>query len=168
MTSRRTPRRTAVAMLLIIGGCSGPAVKSDPLEVYQTPPKRTAREMDYWNNRTDLFKNPSVQPAQALTPPTLQRFQLKNKLSVLLIPDHRLPLVDVQLLIRTGAIDERPLPAGLAEFTAQMLRQGTRRMTADQISSAVDTAGAGLSIESDYEVTSIYCWVCSKSFVLCL
>lgn len=151
---------------LACAGCGGPSVNPDPLQVYKRPGSK--QEQIYWKGRTDLIRTPAVQPVQALKLPPLRRFQLENQLSVLLVPDHQLPLVDVQLLLRSGAIDDPPATAGLAEFTANMLRQGTQRMSADRISETVDMAGAGLAAESDYEVTSIRCRARSKSIALCL
>lgn len=164
--------RTALIALLLAASCGPAAVKPDRLKEYKQA-KPTAKpearaEQDYWKGRADLFTSPPVQPVQALKLPALTRTSLKNGLSVLLLPDRRLPLVDVQLAIRTGAIDDPPDLPGLAEFTAEMLRQGTRRMSADKISETVDMAGAGLSSDSDYEVTSVHCHARSQSLELCL
>jgi zinc protease len=145
-------------------GCP-PRVEKKPLEEYDSKLKS---EADYWKGRTDLIKAPAVQPAQALKIPKVTRFKLKNGLSVLLLPDRQLPLVDVQLVIRTGAIDDTRARAGLAEFTAAMLRQGTRRMKADRISETVDMAGVALNADSDYELSSVACRGRSKSAELCL
>jgi len=166
-------RSYLLAALLLAAGCGPAAVKPDPLKEYKEQAKPAAKpkakaEQDYWKGRSDLFTSPPVQPVHALKLPALTRTSLKNGLSVLLLPDRRLPLVDVQLAIRTGAIDDPADLPGLAEFTAEMLRQGTRRMSADKISETVDMAGAGLSADSDYEVTSVHCHARSQSLELCL
>ena len=95
-------------------------------------------------------------------------FKLKNGLSVLLLPDRALPIMSIQLLLPVGAIDDPPDRVGLADFTASMLRQGTRRHSADALSEVVDSAGISLSASSSYESTNISCSGRSSSTGLCL
>src|SRR6476661_6230046 len=60
--------------------------------------------------------------------------KLKNGLTVLIVEDHRFPIVSIQLQISgAGALFEpRNLP-GLAKVTAEMLREGTKSRTSRQI-----------------------------------
>jgi zinc protease len=152
--------------LALLAGCP-PRVEKKPLEEYDKKVGPRS-EADYWKGRSDLIKAPPVQPAHALKIPAVSRLKLQNGLSVLLLPDPQLPLIDVQLLIPTGAIDDPRGHAGLAEFTAAMLRQGTRRMKADRISETVDMAGVSLGADSDYELSSVGCRGRKKSVELCL
>jgi zinc protease len=157
--------------LVLLVGCPAPRVEPNPLVDYteRAPqPKQAPDEQHFWNNRDDLFKPPQIQPAQPLSLPTLKRIQLPSGLNVLLVPDRQLPLVDVQLLLKTGSIAEPPDKVGLAEFTAGMLRQGTRRMSADQISATVDAAGAAIGAGSGYELTSVSCRARTRDLDLCL
>lgn len=83
--------------------------------------------------------------------------KLKNGLTVLILEDHRTPSVFVQLhLGGAGALFEPPGMTGLANATAQMLREGTRSRTSVQIAEAIDrlgaTVGAGGSFGSSQVV----------------
>lgn len=171
MRPRSTRAIAALAGLALLGGCPGPRVEPNPLKDYteRAPqPKAEPDEQRFWEGRDDLIQPPQIQPAQPLGLPTLKRVQLPGGLAVLLVPDRRLPLVDVQLLLKTGSIADPPDKVGLAEFTAGMLRQGTRRMSADQISETVDAAGAALGAESSYELTSVSCRARTRDLDLCL
>src|SRR5262245_20451813 len=59
-------------------------------------------------------------------PPRPKRFKLKNGLEVMLVEFHDLPLVDFNLMIKTGGAANPPDRAGLADLTAHMLDEGTR------------------------------------------
>ena len=162
--------RCAIATLycLLLGAaCGAPRVKPGPLTRLSDTAGPTSQP-DPWAGRTDLIEQPPHQPASALGLPPHRRTKLRNGLPLLALQDRRLPLIGVQLLLKAGAIDEPAAETGLAEFTAQMLRQGTRRMSADQISRTVDQAGASLTASSGYEFTSIACGGRTRTLELCL
>jgi zinc protease len=76
---------------------------------------------------------------------------LENGLTVLILEDHRLPLASVQLNITgAGPIVEPRETAGLANITAQMLREGTRTRNSRQIAEDVEKLGATLSAASGF------------------
>src|SRR5213082_523324 len=69
-----------------------------------------------------------------VTLPRATEATLSNGLTVLIMENHRLPLISVQYsLSAAGAIFEPSNAAGLAGITAQMLRQGTTGKSAEQI-----------------------------------
>ena len=76
---------------------------------------------------------------------------LENGLTVLILEDHRLPLANVSLNI-TGAgpiVEPRDKP-GLANITAQMLREGTKTRNSRQIAEDVEKLGATLNAASGF------------------
>src|ERR1700689_2468741 len=76
---------------------------------------------------------------------------LPNGLTVLILEDHRLPTVAVQLQISgAGAIfepDDRP---GLASVTAQMMMQGTASRGSGQIAEDSERMGANVSASAPF------------------
>ncbi|MDH3446148.1 MAG: insulinase family protein, partial [Deltaproteobacteria bacterium] len=77
--------------------------------------------------------------------------KLKNGLSVLIMEDHRAPFVSVQLHIAgAGALFEPETMAGLANTTAQMLREGTESRTSIQIAESIDRLGASLGAGTSF------------------
>jgi len=81
--------------------------------------------------------------------PKPAEFTLPNGLTVLVLEDHRLPLVSVQLSIdgSGGLYDPANLP-GLAATTAQMLREGTKTRASRQLAEEIDAMGASISAGS--------------------
>jgi predicted Zn-dependent peptidase len=76
---------------------------------------------------------------------------LENGLTVLILEDHRLPLASVQLNITgAGPILEPRETAGLANITAQMLREGTKTRNSRQIAEDVEKLGATLTAASGF------------------
>lgn len=80
---------------------------------------------------------------------------LENGLTVLILEDHRFPLVSTQLtLAGAGAIYEPADMAGLAGATAQMLREGTPTRTSRQIAEEVDNLGATINAAAPFGSTT--------------
>ena len=68
-----------------------------------------------------------------------------NGLRVAVFPVHRLPIVQVQLLVPGGQISEPPLSAGAAFLTAQLLTRGTSSRDADGFAAEVARLGGSIS-----------------------
>jgi zinc protease len=69
--------------------------------------------------------------------------KLPNGMTVLILEDHRFPLVTVDFTIDgAGALWEPSNEHGLAGVTAQMLREGTPKRTSKQINEDIDRLGA--------------------------
>jgi zinc protease len=93
---------------------------------------------------------PQTGPAHPFRP-VPQTFKLRNGLSVLLIERHSLPLVSANLLVVGGAAANPADKPGLASFTTDMLKQGTRSRTAPAFADDIDKIGANLNVDSDYD-----------------
>ena len=79
---------------------------------------------------------------------------LSNGLTVLIIEDHRLPLISIQYSIgASGPIFEPANMVGLARITAQMMTEGTKTRSSLKISEEVERLGAALSVSSSYGST---------------
>ncbi len=76
---------------------------------------------------------------------------LSNGLTVLIMEDHRFPLVAVSLNISgAGAVYEPADQPGLAGMTAQMLREGTKTRNARQIAEEIDNLGAVMNANAGF------------------
>ncbi|MBX7218703.1 MAG: insulinase family protein [Blastocatellia bacterium] len=92
---------------------------------------------------------PPDAPKQASFPPVVTK-KLKNGLRVFVVEDHSLPVVSVRLTVNAGAGTEST-PAGLAAFTARMLKQGTKFRDAQAIANYIDSVGGSLYANADYD-----------------
>ena len=132
------------------------------------PPARPAATPIVSTPSAMPIKPPGPRQVSALQLPDIHRFKLSNGLRVLLLRDAVLPLISVELMFRSGTIDDPPDRVGLAEFTAMMLRYGVRGLTADQISERVDQMGISLDASSGYELSSIDCSGRAATLTECL
>jgi zinc protease len=98
---------------------------------------------------------PPPGPEPTFKPPKPKRFKLKNGLEVMLVEFHDLPLVDFNLMIKTGGAANPPDRAGLADLTAHMLDEGTKTRTALAIADQVGSLGATLSTGSTWDSSNV-------------
>ncbi|HLJ52080.1 MAG TPA: insulinase family protein, partial [Rhizomicrobium sp.] len=69
--------------------------------------------------------------AQAATQKVSQ-FALPNGMQVVVIPDHRAPVVTQMIWFRVGAMDDPQGLSGLAHFFEHMMFRGTKSVPGDQ------------------------------------
>ena len=81
--------------------------------------------------------------AQKLQIPPHEKVVLKNGLTVLLLEKRGVPIVDVTVVIKTGAVADPPGQEGLASVTAGLLRKGTKSRTAQQFAADIDFISPG-------------------------
>lgn len=92
---------------------------------------------------------PAPSAPRSVQIPAVKEQKLKNNLTVAVVERKNVPLVTVQLLIKSGAEMEASGKAGLANMTAALLTKGTKTRTATQIAEEMEflggsiTAGAG-------------------------
>ncbi|MBI3911024.1 MAG: insulinase family protein [Armatimonadetes bacterium] len=80
---------------------------------------------------------------------------LDNGIILLWHESHESPSLALRASWPAGAAREAPAQAGLASFTARLLRRGTRRHTAAQISAAVEDLGASFSLWAGTEEAAL-------------
>lgn len=101
----------------------------------------------------DRTRPPALGEPPAVNFPTLQRHRLSNGLEVVLLEHHELPVVDVQLVVRTGAAADAPVVAGRASLTADVLDEGTSTRNALELSDALDFLGATLETAASWDAS---------------
>lgn len=93
----------------------------------------------------DMSQMPAIGPAPAYQPPTSHADQLPNGLKIVVVEDHRFPLISVRLALRAGSTRLTPASAGLAEAEADLLTSGVPNLSALQIAQATDAMGGAIS-----------------------
>src|SRR5215813_10757997 len=73
--------------------------------------------------------------------PNVAHFTLANGLEVVVIPDHRTPVVTHMLWYRVGAADETPGKTGLAHFLEHLMFKGTEKNPQGLFSQTVSNIG---------------------------
>jgi zinc protease len=86
--------------------------------------------------------------------PPYKTLTLKNGLTVLLMEQHKVPLVNLDYIVRSGSVSDPAGKEGLAAITAELLRKGTRTRTSDEISDALDFVGASYAASAGLDFSS--------------
>jgi predicted Zn-dependent peptidase len=122
-------KRASVALLALFAfACASPPPK--PLWEQASPPAVDA---------------PIVQPG------ALHRFELDNGLTLILMEDHRLPRVSIGVSTRRGAASETPEQAGLASYTAELMKRGAGNLEALAFAEHVDALGASFAVSAGFD-----------------
>ena len=107
----------------------------------------------------DRSKMPKPGPAPEINLSEPQRFEHKNGLKVLVVENHKLPRVSIQLYIDNPPILEGD-KAGVSSLTASLLGKGSKSISKDDFNEEVDFLGARISFGSQ----SAYASSLSKYF----
>jgi zinc protease len=92
------------------------------------------------------------------TPPQVLRESLPNGLTLLMLPDHSLPLVRLFAVVRAGSIYDPPDKVGLAEVSGAALETGgTQKFPADRMQETLEALAAQLqaSVGEEYGQVSL-------------
>lgn len=97
--------------------------------------------------QVDRSKMPEPGPAPEINLKEPQRFKLKNGLNVLVVENHKLPRVSIQL-----AIDNPPIlegeKAGVSSLTGSLMGKGSKNIPKDEFNEEIDFLGARMSFGS--------------------
>lgn len=80
---------------------------------------------------------------------------LENGLKYLVIPDNKLPLVQVRVIFNGGARLDPPKNQGLTYLTTQLLLKGTTKRTAQQIAEEFEFLGSTIDAATNYDYSLI-------------
>lgn len=107
--------------------------------------------------QTETFRRempPPLAPRPLNLPETFET-KLANGLTLVLIEDKRLPLINLRLAFRSGdASDPAALP-GLSDMMSHLLTEGTTTRSSRQIAEETERLGATLSVGSTSDFTTI-------------
>lgn len=85
-----------------------------------------------------------------------KKIQLKNGLSVLLIENHKSPVVSVQMWVKTGSADETKGEEGISHFIEHLVFKGTEKFKVGEIASVVEASGGELNAYTSFDQTVFY------------
>lgn len=106
-------------------------------------------------DETNKWKLPTPKADPQLTLPQIQRHRLSNGLEVVLVEHHELPVVTMNLVVKSGSAADPQNRAGLASLTADLLDEGTQKRSALEISNALTDIGARLGTSADWDSNSV-------------
>ena len=109
-----------------------------------------------------IVEAPSVSASDIV--PT--KFVTANGLTVLVLEQHFLPIVEVQALVRSGSAQDPPEKSGLANLVASLLDEGTTSRSSKQLAEQIDFVGGALEVKASEDFTTASVRVLKKDVEL--
>jgi zinc protease len=112
--------------------------------------QRVAREYLTEDNRTLYALLPqgavpkTVGSVHVAAESAVQKIVFPNGLRLLVKEDHRLPFVEMRAVFQGGVLAENEKNNGLTQLMSKMLLQGTRRRSAEEISTEIESVGGNI------------------------
>lgn len=98
---------------------------------------------------------PPALPMAEVAFPEFQERILASGARLLVVPQHEVPLVTVNLVIPGGNVADPPGQEGVAAFVAQLLTRGTETRSKQELAEAVDFLGANLTAGASDDWTTV-------------
>jgi zinc protease len=112
----------------------------------------------------DWTKPPPPTKEPAFKPPVAKRLKLKNGMALLVVENHKLPILSMVLVVPGAGSSEDPKGKyGLASFTADLLDEGAGGLSAIAIAEVSDRLGAGIGIGVDTDAAYVSVSTLSKT-----
>ncbi|MDA7947334.1 MAG: insulinase family protein [Hyphomicrobiaceae bacterium] len=86
----------------------------------------------------------------------VSHFKLKNGLEVVVIPDHRAPVVTHMVWYRVGAADEPPGVSGIAHFLEHLMFKGTDKIAPGEFSKIIARNGGEDNAFTGHDATAYF------------
>ena len=99
--------------------------------------------------------------AQSYKLPPYEKFKLKNGLTVYLMEQHEVPVINVSVILPAGAIYDGE-KAGLASLTATALKHGTKNFTKTKLDEELDFHGASINTFASKESAGLSARMAAK------
>ena len=103
----------------------------------------------------DRSKAPAPGPAPTLKLPPIQKRALANGLPVWIVEMPKVPVVQVNLIVRAGASADPAGKYGLASFAAAMLDEGAGTRSALELADAIEFLGINISTGSSWDASTV-------------
>ncbi|MBV8977397.1 MAG: insulinase family protein [Alphaproteobacteria bacterium] len=88
--------------------------------------------------------------------PQVFQFALQNGMQVVVIPDHRAPVVTQMIWFKTGGADDPQGLSGLAHFFEHMMFRGTKQVPGDRFSQTLARNGGEDNAFTTHDYTAFY------------
>ena len=98
---------------------------------------------------------PEGGPARAFTVPANETYTLPNGLKVTLVPYGIIPKAALSLAVDAGEINEGSARTGVAGLTADLMKEGTEKLTSQQVAEAAANMGSALDISTGKDQTKL-------------
>ena len=94
-----------------------------------------------------------AEPAEGID---IHEYTLKNGLTLLVLPDHSLPIISYQVWYRVGSRNERPGITGISHLLEHMMFKGSKKYGPEEHARLVNANGGELNAFTTEDVTSYF------------
>jgi zinc protease len=98
---------------------------------------------------------PPPKPSGPLRLPPARETRLPNGLTLVLVADHRAPIVTVDVAVPVGEVNDPPGQTGLAEATADLLTEGAGHLSSHDLAREVERLGGRVSSSSSPDYSEV-------------
>ena len=106
---------------------------------------------------------PRPGPSRPFTVPSIREAPLPDGLRLIMIEDHRTPMVTFAMGIRVGRIDDPPGESALAEALADLIVEGAGSRTGEELAREVETLGGQIGASAGEDRTEVSASVISQN-----
>ena len=99
---------------------------------------------------------PAGGPPKAFSVPPHTDFTLPNGMKVTFIPYGSVPKVTVDIIVRSGKINESENQIWLADITGELMKEGTKSRTSEQVAQEAAGMGGAISIDVGADQTQVH------------
>lgn len=132
---------------------TGEAPRSDRAADRGTSLKKSKVDEAKLAAQTAALPKPGPQPKFSLPP--IEKTKLDNGLEVWMVEQKELPIVSMNLVLKTGSSNEPDNRTGVAGMTSQLLDDGTKTRSAADIANQLQAIGANLNANSGWDSTNV-------------
>ncbi|MDB5640712.1 MAG: peptidase domain protein, partial [Hyphomicrobiales bacterium] len=105
---------------------------------------------------TSFGLTPGAAGAPAAAGPVISHFKLENGMEVVVIPDHRAPVVTHMVWYRNGSADDPAGKSGIAHFLEHLMFKGTQKHPKGEFSEVVAELGGQENAFTSNDYTAYY------------
>src|SRR6516165_30097 len=98
---------------------------------------------------------PEGSPPKAFTVPAKETYALPNGLKVTLVPYGIVPKAQLSVAVDAGGLNEGSNRIGLSDLTAELMKEGTVTLTAEQVAEEAARMGSTLEVSAGADQTKL-------------
>ena len=107
---------------------------------------------------------PQSSPNKPYQFPLFERRRLDNGTELIIVPARKLPIATVCVVVDAGAVADPSGREGVASLTADLLLEGTAKLSGAELVERFEQLGAALEVETGWDVTVISLTALSEHF----
>lgn len=112
----------------------------------------------------DRTKEPEAGPDPDVKVPAIWKAVLDNGIEIYGIQNTETPLIDVRMTIAGGVSQDSPALPGVANMVAEVLPQGTKNKTPEELEEEIELLGSSINISAAAEEINVMAGTLSRNF----